>query len=133
MATGAAYASTVIVGTGTAPATLDTSLTAPSNVTTLSFSTAVGSSGAKIEELRIVGVATTVAGIVNVFLYDGSTYHLFDQVTIPAVTSSTTAAAFSTAVRYDNFFVPSGWSVRFTVTVSGNQSGLKVIALGANF
>ena len=58
MATGAAYANAVIVGTGVAPATLDTSLTAPSNVTTLTFSTAIGSSGAKIEEVRFIGVAT---------------------------------------------------------------------------
>lgn len=133
MATTPAYANVAIVGTGLANATLDTSLTAPTNVTTLTFSTAIGSSGAKIEELRVIGVATTSAGNLNVFLYDGSTYHLFDQFAITAVTSSTTAVAFYTANRYDNFFVPNGWSVRFTVTVSGNQSILKVVALGANF
>lgn len=133
MAATPAFASTVIVGTGTVPGTADTSMTAPSNQTTLTFSTAIGSSGAKIEEIRVVGLGTTVAGIVNVFLYDGSAYHLVDQVVVSAVTSSTTAAAFYDLRRYDNLFVPSGWSVRVTTTVAGNVSLLKVFALGANF
>jgi len=133
MASSPAYANVAIVGTGLAHATLDTSLTAPTNVTTLTFSTAIGASGAKIEEVRVIGVGTTAAGVLNLFLYDGSTYHLVDQVAITAVTSSTTANAFFMSLRYDNLFIPNGWSMRFTNTVSGNQSLLKVIALGANF
>jgi len=133
MGTAPIFANAPIVGTGIVPATLDTSLTAPTNQTTLTFSTAIGSSGAKIEQVDVIGLGTTVAGVLNTFLYDGSTYHLFDQWLISAVTSSTTAVAFRASRQYPNLIIPSSWSFRITNTIAGNQSLLEVNAYGANF
>ena len=115
MATNPAFASTVNVGSGLVPATLDTSLTAPTNVTTIVTG---GSLGMKVEELVFQGVGTTVASVVNVFLHDGSTYHLYDQVLVTAVTSSTTAIAFRTVRSYSNLLVKSGWTLKVTNTVA---------------
>ena len=53
-------------------ATLDLSLTAPTNITTI---VTAASTGTKIDHLRVQGVGTTVAGVLNVFLFDGATYH----------------------------------------------------------
>lgn len=130
MATNPAFATTVNVGSGLVPATLDTSLTAPTNTTTV-FTP--GASGSKIEELTVIGVGTTVASNLNVFRYDGSTYHLIDQFPITAVTSSTTAVAFYLTRRYYNLFLKSTDTLRITVTVAGNQSMLKMTAFGADF
>jgi len=131
MASSPAFSSTVIVGSGLVPATLDTSLTAPTNVTTIVTG---GASGTKIEELVFQGVGTTVASVVNVFLYDGSTYHLYDQVLISAVTSSTTAVAFRTNRQYANLFLKdNNWSLKVSNTVAGNQSMIKVTASGGSF
>src|SRR3972149_6990574 len=98
MATDPVFASTPKVGSAL-PTTPDTSLTAPTNqVTVLTAATA----GTKIEEVRVQGVGTTVAGVLNLFRYDGATYHLIDQVLITAVTSSATALAFQQTRTYAN-------------------------------
>lgn len=130
MSTNPAFASTVNVGSGLVPATLDTSLTAPTNTTTV-FTP--GSSGSKIEEITYIGVGTTVASNVNVFRYDGSTYHLIDQVAVSAVTSSTTAVAFYFTKRYFNLLLKSGDTLRVTNTIAGNQSLIKVTVFGGDF
>lgn len=131
MASSPAFAATAVVGAGTVPATADTSLTAPTNVTTVVTG---ASTGTKIEELAFVGLGTTVAGIVNVFLYDGSTYHLYDEILVSAVTASTTVPAWRTTRQYSNLFLAStSWSLRVTNTVAGNVSLVKVLAFGGSY
>lgn len=126
-----AFAATPVAWSGLVPATLDTSLTAPTNVTTLGTA---GAGGTKIEQITCQAVGTTVAGVINVFLYDGTTYHLIDQFLIAAVTSSTTARAWQSARSYANLILPSNsWSLRVTQTIAGNQSLVKVTAIGGSF
>lgn len=129
MATAPAFAATPAVGSGLVPATADTSLTAPTNATSILSG---GASGTKVEEIVFQGVGTTVAGVVNLFLYDGTTYNLLDQVLISATTSSTTAVAFRALRQYTNLLVKSGWSLRVTNTVAGNVSLVKVTAFGGD-
>lgn len=134
MATAPTFAATPKAWAGIAPATLDTSNTAPTNVTTIATA---GASGSKIEEIRIVQVAsTTGSGILNIFLFDGTTYHLFEPVSIPAVTLSTTVPNPSDQIfvgNYSNLVIPSGWSLRISVTVATFQSAFKVLAFGGDF
>lgn len=133
MATTAQYASTPAVGTALLT-TADTSLTAPTTVGTV---LTAGASGSRIDYIDIQGVATTNAGLVNLFLFDGTTYHLWQQVPIQAVTSSTTAPAFTTTLSSNAnanimpLCIPTGWSLRATTSVA--QTGIKLIAYGGNF
>ena len=83
-----------------------------------------------MHEIVAQGVGTTVAAVLNIFLHDGSTYHLVDQILVSAVTSSTTAVAFRARRQYENLFIPDNWSLRVSQTVSGNQSMIKVTAFG---
>jgi hypothetical protein len=115
---------------GLVPSTADTSNTAPTHVTSLG---SAGSSGTKISQIDVTPVGTVVAGIVNVFLYDGTTYHLHEPVTIPAATVSTTAAPVKQSYYYDNLNLPSGWSLAVSNTVSGNVSLVEVSAFGADY
>lgn len=131
MASAAAFAATAVLGSGLIPATADTSLTAPTNTTTILTG---ASTGTKIEELIFQGVGTTVAGVIPVFLHDGTTHNLFDQILVAAVTSSTTAVAFRARRQYQNLILPStSWTLRVSGTVAGNQSLVKVTAMGASF
>lgn len=129
MAAAPAYAATPRIMSGLVPATADTSLTAPANVTTLG---SAGASGTKIVQVDIEPVGTVVSGVVNVFLHDGTNYRLLESVTITAATVSTTAPPVKTTYTYDNLVLPSGWSLRATVTVSGNVSLVQVTAYGAD-
>lgn len=129
MATAPAYASTPVIWAGLVPATLDTSFTAPTNVTILG---SAGTNGTKISQIDVEPVATTVAGLVNVFMYDGSAYHLLDSFTMSIATVSTTAAPVKQTNYYDNLVLPSGWSLRCSVTIAGDQSVITVTAYGAS-
>ena len=133
MATTAQYASTPVVGSATLT-TADTSLTAPTTVGTV---LTAGASGTRIDYIEIQGVATTVASLVNLFIYDGTNYILWQQVPVVAITSSTTTPAFN-AVLSSNvnanvmpLTLPTGYSLRATTSVT--QTGVRVTAYGGNF
>jgi len=133
MSTTAQYASTPKVGSALLT-TADTSLTAPTTVGTV---LSAGSSGTRIDYIEIQGVATTVAGLINLFIYDGSTYFLWQQVPVLAITSSTTVPAWSLVLSSNSnanimpLTIPTGYSLRATTSVA--QTGVRVIAYGGDF
>lgn len=118
MASAPTFAATPNVGS-IALGGFDTSLTAPSTIVTLITGAA---NGTKVEEIILQGTGTTVAGVCNIFLYDGSTYHLYDQILITAVTSSTIAIAFRQNKQCANLIVKNGWTLRASHTVTGNDT-----------
>lgn len=133
MATTAQYAATPKIGSALLT-TADTSLTAPTTVGTVFTA---GSSGSRIDYIDIQGVATTTACLVNLFIYDGSTYFLYTQVPVQAVTSSTTAPAFNATISSNGnanilpINLPTGYSLRATVSIT--QTGVRVIAQGGDY
>ena len=133
MATSAQYAATPKVGSALLT-TADTSLTAPTTVGTV---LSAGSNGTRIDYIDIQGVATTVAGNINLFIYDGSTYILWNQVNVIAVTSSTTSPAWQATLSSNGnanlmpLTLPTGYSLRATTSVS--QTGIRVTAYGGDF
>ena len=133
MSTSAQYASTPKIGSATLT-TADTSLTAPTTVGTIFTA---GASGSRVDYINVQGVATTIAGIVNLFIYDGSNYSLYAQVPVMAMTSSTTAAAFQALVSSNTnpnllpINLPTGYSLRATTSVT--QTGVRVTALGGDY
>lgn len=129
MGTSPKFADTVNVGS-IALGGFDASLTAPSTSVTVVTG---GSSGTKVEEIVLQGTGTTVAGVCNLFLHDGSTFHLYDQIPITAVTSSTTAVAFRAYRQYTNLLVKNGWTLKASHTVTGNDTNkLKITASGGD-
>lgn len=129
MAATPAYAATPVAWCGLVPAIADTSFTAPANQTTLG---SAGANGTTVVQVDVIPAGTTVAGLVNVFAYDGTAYHLVESVTIAAATLSATAAPAKQSFFYDNLVLPSGWSLRVTNTVAGNVSLITVNAFGAS-
>lgn len=133
MSTSAQYASTPKVGSALLT-TADTSLTAPTTVGTV-FTAAA--SGSRIDYIEVMGVATTVAGLINLFIYDGTTYSLWQQVPVQAITTSTTAPSFVANLSSNSnanvlpLTIPTGYSLRATTTVA--QTGVRVIAYGGDF
>jgi hypothetical protein len=133
MSTSAQYASTPVFGSATLT-TADTSLTAPTTVGTI---LTAGASGTRIDYIDIQGVATTVAGLINLFVFDGTNYILWQQFPVQAVTSSTTAPAFALALSSNGnsnimpLTLPTGHSLRAAASVA--QTGVRVTAYGGNF
>jgi hypothetical protein len=96
-----------------------------------------GASGTRIDYIDIQGVATTVAGLINLFVFDGTNYILWTQVPVQAVTSSTTAPAFQVLLSSNGnsnimpLTLPTGHSLRAAASVA--QTGVRVSAYGGNF
>lgn len=108
-------------------ATADSSYTSPTNVGTLITG---ASSGTRINEIVIKNAASSSAAVVRIFLFDGSTYWLFDEVAIAAASGSSTVLQFRTRLSYDNLVLPStSWSIRVTTSVSQTTH---VTAFGAD-
>lgn len=105
--------------------------------TTSSVIVAAGASGTKIEEVVVEAAAanltpTTVAGLVYLFLYDGTTYHLFDVIPVIAIAGSATQAPFRTSKSYSTLVLKTGWSLRASQSIAGNASILKCHAFGGD-
>ena len=133
MSTSAQYASTPKFGSGILT-TADTSLTAPTTANTI---VTAGSSGTRIDYIEIQGVATTSAGLINLFVYDGTNYILWQQVPVIAITSSTTVPAFAAYLSSNGnanimpLTLPTGYSLRAAASVA--QTGVRVNAYGGDF
>lgn len=96
--------------------TQETSLTAPTNFGTLITGVAAGT---RVSEIVVKCAASSAAALVRVFLYDGSTYYLFDEIVVALSTSSNTGATTRVSTRYDNLILPSAsWSVRVTTSIA---------------
>ena len=108
-------------------ATADSSYTAPTNVGTLITG---ASTGTRVAEIVVKCAATSAAAIVRIFLYDGSTYWHFDEITVAAATGSATVLQTRVSTTYNNLILPSAsWSVRVTTSVAQTTH---VTALGAD-
>ena len=127
MATTPQFASTVRCAQGTL-ATAETARSGtPTNVVTIFTA---GSSGSRIDEVDIVATGTTTAGVVRLWIYNGTTYYLFQEILVTPITPSTTIAVFSSISTYNNFMLPSGYSLRAT---TNNTEGFTVTAFGGDF
>lgn len=118
----------------------ETSLTAPAQSSTLVTAAASGTliTGLTVEAVANSLTPTTVAGLIYIFQYDGTTYHLYDVLTVAAVTASTTVAPFSLTKSYASlpgggFWLRTGWFLKASQSISGNASLLKVTPQAADY
>jgi hypothetical protein len=87
------------------------------------------SGGTKISEIVTQAAATTTAGMVRLFLNDGTTIRLFDEISIAAATVSASVKGNRVSTLYSNLTLPSGWSIRAS---THNAVEINVYALGAD-
>lgn len=96
-----------------------------------------GASGSLLTEVVVHAVTTTltpttVAGLVYLFLFDGSTYNLFDTLAVTNVTASATIAPFRTSKLYTES-MQTGWSLRASQSIAGNNGLIKVEAFVGDY
>lgn len=108
MATSAQYASTVRA----AAAQVTTANTNRNGTGTIVTVFTAGSSGSRIDDISIDAVATTTAGVVRLFINDGTTSYLWQEILVTAVTPSTTVAVWSYVLLNQALVIPTGWSLR---------------------
>lgn len=88
------------------------------------------STGTRIAEIVIQATATTTAGMVRLFITDGITPRLFDEVSVAAATVSASVKGTRVSTTYNNLILPNqNWKI-FAST--HNAVAINVIALGAD-
>jgi hypothetical protein len=111
--------------------TVATANTGRDGTGTIATVVTAASGGTQIREVDFKGLGTTAAANIVLYLHDGSTYTVLTEIPVTAITASTTTASYSSAIRFDNLYLPSGWSLRASVTVVQSPA-IAVIALGAD-
>jgi hypothetical protein len=89
--------------------------------------------GTRVLSVVVQGTATTVASLVNLFLYDGTNWDLFDQVTISATTGSNTVKGYRLVTAYTDLVLPSASAkLGATITVAPTTGTVRVMAFGGD-
>ena len=132
MAVNPAFASTPRVGS----AQVSTANTNRDGTGTIATIFTAGSSGSRIDRVTIQATGTTTAGMVRLFIHDGSNSRLYHEEPVGAMTpSATVAASFATCepITYPEKFpliLPSGYSLRASTEKAETYN---VIAVGGDF
>ena len=128
MATQAQYVSTPqvwAVSLSTANTGKDGTGAAPTLVT------GAATPGTRIDRIRFIAVGTTTAGMVRVFLNDGTTKRMIRELTVDAITPSGTVPGWEKEWTFgDGLVLPSAsWSI---LVSTHNAEAFNVFAFGGN-
>lgn len=126
MATSPQFAATPRIGSGQATA----ANTNRDGTGTLANIITGVAAGTKIQEVVIQATGTTTAGMVRLYLFDGTNNRLFDEFVVSAIAVGASTAAFRTSKSYDNLTLPSAsWILKAS---THNAETFNVVALGAD-
>lgn len=96
--------------------------------------TAEATDGSTLDRIEIAAIGTTTAGVVRLFIHNGSAAFLWKEILVGAITPSATVAVFSRKIdcsRPENIlYLPAGWSLR---AATHNAESFNVHAWGADF
>lgn len=127
------FAQTPVIGkatlTGPTPITSRANITGTIGLTQL---TPVSTNGKRVDWFRTQSKGTSLAGLIFLWMYDGTTSSLIDEIVLPAgVTPSTTAAGMKADTYYPlPIALPPTYQLFVSVTVAQD---LNVFAMGGDY
>jgi hypothetical protein len=129
MAASPAFISTPRIGR----CSLSTANTATDGTGTITDLITGVAAGTRVLSINVQGTATVVAALVNIFLWDGTQWDLFDQVTITATTGSNTVKGYRLVTAYTDLVLPStSHKLGATISVAPSSGTVRVAAFGGD-
>lgn len=128
------FAITPVVGIGSV-LTASTSRSSPTNTVTV---LTAGSNGSRIERIVVTPTGSTVAAALSLYIYNGTTYQLYSELQVGAITASTASALPTstleavTAPNLMPLLLPAGSSLVATINVT-QTAAIDVTAIGGSF
>jgi hypothetical protein len=110
MALSPQYASTPINGA----VNISTANSLRDGTGTLGTLITAGTNGTRVDDIYITATGTTTAGMVRMFLSNGTTNYLIQELIVSAVTASATVPAWSQPINNKGLILQSGWSLKFS-------------------
>lgn len=95
-----------------------------------------GASGSRIDAINLKATGTTTAGMIRLFVHDGTTARLLTEVPVVAVTPSSTTPSWEAQLNTNSMsqvlplVIPTGYSLRAS---TNNAETFNVIAIGGDF
>ena len=95
-----------------------------------------GSSGSRIDAINIKATGNTIAGMVRLFIHDGSTARLITEVPVVAITASNTSPSFEVQLNTNTMtqtlpiILQTGYSLRASTQFANT---FNIIAVGGDF
>jgi hypothetical protein len=90
--------------------------------------------GRRINKITVKGIATSTAGMVRLYIYDGTNTRLYREVLVTAITASASVAAFSSEILYYDSDAPILPSTSFELRGSThNAETFNIIVEWADF
>lgn len=89
--------------------------------------------GSRVHRIRIKAVGTTTAGMIRIFIHNGSAFFLYLEVPVSAITPSGTVESFSYELDLPNedaIILPTGYTIRAS---THNAESFNVFVEGGNF
>lgn len=132
MATQAQYAAVPNIGVGV----ISTANANRDGTGTIGTVFTAGTNGSRIDGINLKATGTTTAGMIRLFLNDGTNSRLLTEVPVLAVTPSGTTPAWEAQLNTNSMsqvlpiIMQTGWSLRASTQ---NAETFNVIALGGNF
>ena len=97
-------------------------------------------SGRRIDKITVQASSTsitapTAAQLVGIWMHDGTTAYLIDEIQVTLVTPSATSPCFTTSKSYTNLVLPAAFSLYMstTVTTTAATTALTVAAYGGDY
>jgi len=121
---------------GIATLTSATAITSRANITGttgLVQLTATSTNGTKIDSITVTAKGTTVANIIDIWIYNGTTSYLYYEIPVTAITPTTTVSAFTTTVSFSNLVLPATYQLYISEQVGTTSADLNVIAYGGQY
>jgi len=132
MSTSANYAATPNLGI----AAISTANTNRDGTGTIGTVLTAGASGSRIDAVMLKATGTTTAGMIRLFVHNGTTAYLLNEIPVLANTPSSTAPAWevqmnaSTMSQLFPIILPTGFSLRAS---TNNAETFNVLAVGGDF
>lgn len=95
-----------------------------------------GTNGSRIDAINIKATTTTTAGMVRLFVHDGSAAHLLTEIPVIAITPSSTRPTWEAQLNSNNLsqvlplILPTSYSLRAS---THNAETFNVVAIGGDF
>lgn len=107
--------------------TADTSRTGPTNYGTVFTA---GTNGSVIYRVFAKATGNTTAGLVILFLHDGTNWRVLKEIPTSTVAVSGTVPSWEDEIPFEDLILETGWTLRAT-TYNGDD--IHVVATGAHF
>lgn len=78
-----------------------------------------GSNGSRIDRVKVVARGATTAGVIRLFLNDGTNTYLYEEIMVDAITPSTSVKVWKGEITFaDGIALPNGWSLRASTHIA---------------